>query len=192
MSDTYKKIGLYGGTFDPVHIGHLLIAASVLESKQLDRIIFIPSARPPHKSSDIMFGADARLRMLEKAVDGDSRFAVSDIELKRDGFSYTIDTIREMKKEYSDLTELFFIVGMDNLYEIEMWKNPRDIIKESKVLAANRICDESRPLPPWVVDNVEIVDVPLIEISSSDIRKRIHEGRSIKYLVPDAVYSELK
>ncbi len=187
MSDSREKIGLYGGTFDPVHNGHLIIAASVLEARGLDRVIFIPSARPPHKSRDIMYHASARLEMLERATEGDSRFSVSDIELKREGYSYTIDTIREMKASLSENTELFFIVGFDNLFEIELWRQPEDILGECFVLAATRVCDSGAEIPGWVRERVDIVEVPLIEISSSDIRARLREGRSVRYLVPDVL-----
>ncbi len=192
MKNTGKKIGLFGGTFDPVHIGHLIIAGSVSEVKGLDTVIFIPSACPPHKGRDILFNADERFRMLSLAIKDDPRFEVSDNELKRPGSSYTIDTIREMKSQFPSGTELFFIVGMDNLYEIELWKDPLDIVREIRILAAKRVSDKTRDIPGWLLKNVEIVNVPLIEISSSDIRKRISEGKSILYLVPDEVYKEIQ
>jgi len=192
MKNTGKKIGLFGGTFDPVHIGHLVIAGSVYEVKGLDTVIFIPSACPPHKGRDILFNAEERLRMLSLAVEDDPRFEVSDNELKRQGSSYTIDTIREMKSQFPSGAELFFIVGMDNLYEIELWKDPLDIVSEIRILAAKRVCDKTRDIPGWLLKNVEIVNVPLIEISSSDIRKRISDGKSIRYLVPDKVYKEIQ
>ena len=192
MKNTGKKIGLFGGTFDPVHMGHLIIADSVYEFKGLDTIIFIPSAYPPHKSSDIMFNAHKRFKMLSLAVKDDPRFVVSDIELKREGLSYTIDTLREMKATLPDDTDLSFIVGMDNLFEISTWKAPRDILNECSILVAERRCDMHREIPGWLKDRVEMVSAPAIEISSTDIRQRIREGKSIRYLVPDVVLKEIQ
>ena len=193
MRRNVKKIGLFGGTFDPVHIGHLIIAAAVCDIMDLDTIIFIPSARPPHKGSkDILFNPEERFEMLSLAVRDNPRFSVSDIEMQREGASYTIDTIREMKSKLPPDSEVSFIVGMDNLYEMELWKDPQDIIRECRILVAQRVCDNSKDLPDWIDENVDMVDVPLIEISSSDIRKRIRAGRSIRYLVPDTVMKRIQ
>jgi nicotinate-nucleotide adenylyltransferase len=191
-SNPIKRIGLFGGTFDPVHYGHLIITSFISDYKGLDTIIFIPSARPPHKGSDIMFTVTERLTMLSLAIGDDSRFTLSDSELKREGPSYTIDTIREIKTTFSPDTEFSFILGLDNLYEIEQWKNPQDIISECKLLVALRVCTQTRDLPAWLKQHMEIVSVPLIGISSSDIRQRIRERKSIKYLVPLAVEKEIK
>jgi len=189
MNGQKHTIGLFGGTFDPVHIGHILIAEQIAEQKGLESVIFIPSARPPHKRPNgIMFTADERLAMLKLATGGNPRFSVSDIEIKREGPSYTIDTIRQMKASFPEPVDLCFIVGIDNLYEIQFWKNPESIIDECRLVAAKRPCDEAGAVPEWLKDRVEIVDVPLIDVSSSDIRQRLRNGRSIRYLVPDAVY----
>ena len=182
-----KQIGLFGGTFDPVHAGHLIIAQSVLEELGLDTVLFIPSAHPPHKQSDIMFSPEERFSMLARAIQGNPRFRVSDIEMNRQGPSYTIDTIREIKSTLSADTALSFIIGRDNLFEISAWKEPFAIIGECRIIVAERPVGAADPIPDWLVDSIELVRVPLIEISSSDIRARIRTGRSIRYLVPDAV-----
>ena len=182
-----KQIGLFGGTFDPVHAGHLIIAQSVLEELGLDTVLFIPSAHPPHKQSDIMFSPEERFSMLARAIQGNPRFRVSDIEMNRQGPSYTIDTIREIKSTLSADTALSFIIGRDNLFEISAWKEPFAIIGECRIIVADRPVGAADPIPDWLVDSIELVRVPLIEISSSDIRARIRTGRSIRYLVPDAV-----
>ena len=183
-----KQIGLFGGTFDPVHAGHLIIAQSVLEELGLDTVLFIPSAHPPHKQSDIMFSPEERFSMLARALQGNTRFRVSDIEMNRQGPSYTIDTIREIKSTLSADTAFSFIIGRDNLFEISAWKEPHAIIGECRIIVADRPVDAADPIPDWLVDSIVLVRVPLIEISSSDIRARIRTGRSIRYLVPDAVY----
>jgi nicotinate-nucleotide adenylyltransferase len=187
MPTKSEKIALFGGTFDPVHHGHLIIAQAVIEEAGLDRVIFVPSAHPPHKGSDIMFTAENRYKMITSALHGSPNCMVSDIEMKRKGPSYTIDTIREFKSILPSKTEVFFLMGMDNLYEMESWKNPVDIITECIILAADRTCQKSGIIPDWLQGRLQRVRVPLIEISSSDIRRRIREGKSIRYLVPEAV-----
>jgi nicotinate-nucleotide adenylyltransferase len=187
MEKRADKIGLFGGTFDPVHLGHLIIAQAVLENAGLDRMIFIPSARPPHKGHEMMFDAGDRLAMLSRAIRGNPSFAVSDIEMRRSGLSFTIDTIREMKALHPPGTEFFFLVGRDNLYEIETWRDPHDILAECTLLVAERVCSDERIIPPWIMETVHSVPAPVIEISSTDIRTRIREGRSIRYLVPEGV-----
>ena len=113
-----KKIGLFGGTFDPVHTGHLIIAETLREKASLNDVIFIPSAQPPHKHQELMFDAEQRFTMLKDAIKDNPGFLVSDIEMKREGPSYTIDTLREFKAKVSPAVELFFIVGKDNLYDV--------------------------------------------------------------------------
>ncbi len=185
-----KKIGLFGGTFDPVHIGHLIIAETVLEQSGLDMVMFIPSARPPHKHHELMFTAHQRLKMLSEAIKDNSNLVVSDIEMKREGPSYTIDTIREIKAALPSGTELLFIVGKDNLYEMETWKDPHAIIEECTILVADRICEKKCDIPYWLKTKVKMVNIPLLEISSSEIRNRIREGKSIRYMVPEVVEKE--
>ena len=184
---TNKKVGLFGGTFDPVHTGHLIIAETVLEQANLEAVIFIPSARPPHKHHELMFDVLQRFKMLSEAIKGNPNFLVSDIEMNRKGPSYTIDTIHEIKAQLSAETEITFIVGRDNLYEMEMWKDPHAIAGECTILVADRLCGEKRDIPDWLQKKVKTVKAPLIEISSSEIRQRIRDGKSIRYLVPDAV-----
>jgi nicotinate-nucleotide adenylyltransferase len=192
IKKTVEKIGLFGGTFDPIHLGHLLIADAVRESKGLHKVVFIPSARPPHKCNDIMFNTEERYRMLSLAVQDDPGFIVSDIEMIRNGFSFTIDTIREMKTAFQGNADISFIVGMDNLYDIDTWKDAQDIIRECRILVAKRVCDTCKEIPQWLRENIELVNVPIIEISSSDIRRRIREGRSIRYLVPHVIWNDIQ
>ncbi len=187
MKKGANKICLFGGVFDPVHLGHLIIGQSVLENAGLDRLIFIPSARPPHKRGEMMFDAETRFAMLSRAVRDNPSFAVSDVEMRRSGLSYTIDTIHEMKSMHPPDAEFFFLVGRDNLHEMETWRNPRAILEECALLVAERICSDRREVPPWILEKARPVPVPLIEISSTGIRARIREGKGIRYLVPEAV-----
>lgn len=189
---TRKKIGIFGGTFDPVHTGHMIIAEAVLEQANLDAIIFIPSARPPHKYYELMFDAKRRFKMLSEAVKNNPNFFVSDIEMNRKGPSYTVDTIREIKAQLTSETEIVFIIGKDSLYEMEMWKNPHALVEECTILVADRYCTEKRDIPGWLQAKIEIVKAPLIDISSSAIRQKIRDGKSIRYLVPDVVEKEIK
>lgn len=182
-----KKVGLFGGTFDPVHNGHLIISKYILEKAGLDIIVFIPSANPPHKSHELMFGPDERYKMLAAALKKEPDFAVSDIEMKRKGFSFTIDTIRTFRKLMSPDAELYFIIGKDTLYEIKMWKDPEDIIKECTLLVADRVCHNERTVPGWITEKARFIETPLIEISSTEIKKRIAEFKSIRSFVPDKV-----
>ncbi|MBN1292295.1 MAG: nicotinate-nucleotide adenylyltransferase [Candidatus Latescibacteria bacterium] len=179
------KIGLFGGTFDPVHIGHLIIAQEIYELCNLDKIIFIPSARPPHKSSDMMFTARERFQMLSSVIENNPCFEISDIEMKRQGFSYTIDTILEMKSILPVDTEFYFIVGKDNLFEINTWKNPLDIFDHCTVIVADRPYCDKKKIPDEYLDKIRIVNVPLIDVSSSEIRRKIRAKKSIRYIVPE-------
>ena len=187
MKESPRTIALFGGTFDPVHTGHLILAGAVHEVLNLESVVFIPSARPPHKGPRLMFSAEKRYLMLCAATAGDPRFAVSDIELKREGPSYTVDTIRQFRESLPQEKALAFIIGMDNLYEMASWKDPRAIISECRLIVMRRPCVEECPVPEWLRESVEFVESPLVEISSSDIRARITEKRSIRHLVPDAV-----
>ena len=187
-----KRIGLFGGTFDPVHTGHLIIAETVCEQANLDVVMFIPSANPPHKNRELMFNADQRFKMLSEAIKDNPHFVVSNIEMQREGPSFTIDTIRKIKADLPPDTEISFIVGRDNLYEMETWKETEAILEECTILAADRICGKKDDIPDWLKKKVVFVKVPLIEISSSEIRERIRESKSIRYLVPDVVADMIK
>ena len=157
----------------------------------LDEVIFIPSANPPHKRHDLMFTRDQRLSFLAEAIHFNPSFSVSDIEMRRTGPSFTIDTIREIRSGLEAGDELFFILGRDNLYELETWKDASSILEECTVLVADRVCGNERSVPDWLASKIVTVTVPLIAISSSDIRRRIDDGKSIRYLVPDAVFDAI-
>ncbi len=171
-----------------MHTGHLIIAEFLREKAGLDRIIFIPAAHPPHKPDEQMFEAGERYAMLSAAISPNPCFSVSDIELKREGPSYSIDTVRQMKALLPAGARMVFIIGRDNLLEMEKWKDPESLVAECPLLIADRPCPSPFDIPQWLNGRYELIDSPLIQISSTDIRKRIREGESIRYFVPDVVF----
>lgn len=188
------RIGVFGGTFNPVHIGHLILAQEVLDKFKLDRIIFIPSKNPPHKTNknEISSPMD-RYNMVKKAIESNHNFFISDIEIKRDGLTYSYDTLLELKEIYDENTKIYFILGYDAFKWIDSWKNVKEVFELTSFIVVNREieCDE---MNNEIRDKVEKYGgevysaiIPNIEVSSTEIRRRIKEGETIKYLVPSQV-----
>ena len=178
-----KRVALFGGTFDPIHLGHLIIAQMVIESMSLDQVIFVPSCTPPHKNTKQLFSAEDRLNMVRLAVRGNPQFLVSDVEYKRGGKSYSIDTVRYYRQILSKKTKLFFIVGGDALHTLNTWKEIDELRKQVEFVCVNRpgyVGDEEK-------DEYHSVTIQGIDISSTQIRQRIVQGKRIQYLVPEAV-----
>lgn len=182
-------VGMLGGTFDPIHCGHLLLGEQAREQLGLATVLFIPSAQPPHKMDRPVTAAAHRLAMAQLATASNPHFGVSRRELDRPGPSYTITTIRELRAEGHET--VFLIVGADALVEIMTWFSPEEIFSEAHVVAAPRPgfdLERARAaLGETRAARVRLLDVPLLDISASDIRRRVAEGRSIRYMVPDAV-----
>jgi len=179
------KEGIFGGTFDPPHIGHLIAAESARESLGLDRIRFIPAAVPPHKRRPDITSGEKRLEMVRLAIQGNPAFIADERELRRKGTSYTIETIRELREELPGI-EFTLLIGMDNLQEFRLWKEPEKIRTLAEVVALSR----PGAVALGGVENgggFRVVTIPLIEVSSSAIRRLVREGRSIRYLVPQEV-----
>ena len=192
------KIGLMGGTFNPIHLGHLIISEYIRLSLPLDKIIFIPSGNPPHKDFDEIISVKHRYNMALLATSTNSYFQISLSEINRKGFSYTIDTITEFKEKLQD-DELYFIIGADSLNELTSWKNYKLLFKITNFIAIGRpgITDEYnlckiKELKDLYDANIIYINGPLIEISSTDIRERISKNLSIKYLVPETVEEYIK
>ena len=187
-----RRLGILGGTFDPIHMGHLITAEIVRVSAALDEIIFIPAARPPHKENKGEAPAEDRLLMVQCAVEGNPAFSVSDIELRREGPSYTVDTIAALSEQLGD-AELFFITGADAMNDLYRWHDPVRLLHSCTFIVAARQgveLDESRlaeQFSPEQRSRIRIVPTPHLEISSTVIRARVRAGRSIRYLVPRAV-----
>ncbi|MDQ0274854.1 nicotinate-nucleotide adenylyltransferase [Peptoniphilus koenoeneniae] len=187
------KYGIMGGTFNPIHLGHLMIAEYLSEQMNIDKVIFLPTGNPPHKDH---LKADAfhRFNMTYLAIKDNPKFIISDIETIRTGFSYTVDTLNELKSLYRG--DFYFFLGSDTVFLLKLWKNFDQVAKNCKFVASIRPgyekIDELKNEIAYLKKNygAEIYllkDLPQYEISSTDIRKRIKEGKSIKYLVPDNV-----
>ncbi|MFC2094090.1 nicotinate-nucleotide adenylyltransferase [Bacteroidota bacterium] len=179
-----SKVGIFGGTFDPIHHGHLITAQSVREIRKLDKIIFMPAFISPHKADANSVSAEHRINMLKLAVEDIEFFEVSDFEIKKEGISYTIDTIKEFKKNYDKLE---FIIGYDNIFDFHTWKNPDEIMKITKILVLKRKSSLPPPHEDKYVKSASFVETRGIEISSTDIRARVKQGMPIHYLVPQKV-----
>ncbi len=182
------KTGIFGGTFDPVHIGHLLIAETVLSDFPLERIFFVPVAHPPHKKEVWVTSAEDRVAMLNTAIENHPDFSVSLIEFEKGGVSYTIDMIRALKKKESLMNdELYLIIGGDSLEEFHTWKDPYALIEIVQIVVVKRPGYTCRKVDRAFLDQVHFIPMPMIEINSTEIRKRVKEGKSVRYRVPDSV-----
>lgn len=187
------KLGIFGGTFDPIHHGHLILADQCREACGLDEVWFVPAASPPHKDDSAITSAQQRAEMVELAVAGCPDFVVSRIEMERQGPSYTVDTLQQLTDEDSN-RELFLIIGADSLEDLPKWREPERIASLATVVAVNRgretLPDQSaldRMFGAAMASRVKVVDIPPVDISSTDIRARIAAGRSVRFLTPRAV-----
>ncbi len=195
------RIGLYGGSFDPIHHGHLIVARAIAERLDLDRVLFLPSATPPHKAPGGILDPAHRTEMVRLAIRCEPRFELDDFDLTRDGPSYTIDTIRHFQETLGEDAELHWIIGADSLAEFAMWYQVAALIDSCRVITA------ARPGCGWVehdslvrvigearMAKLEsgVLDTPVIDISSTDIRRRIREGFSIRYLVSEDVQAYIE
>jgi nicotinate-nucleotide adenylyltransferase len=179
-----SKVGIFGGTFDPIHLGHLITAQSVKELRNLEKIIFIPTFISPHKSDAKTSSPEDRLNMIKLAVDSIPFFDYSDIEVTKGGISYSVDTLRELKKQYS---ELEFIIGYDNIFTFHTWKEPDEILKLAKIIVLKRKSSHPPEFEDKYYHQAVFVQTRGIEISATDIRERVKNGMPINFLVPPAV-----
>ena len=178
-----QNLGVFGGTFDPPHIGHLILARYAYVELNLDKILFIPAGIQPHKQAKKISSPEDRFQMLRLAVRNDSRFDISRLEIDRGGLSYTSHTLRELHDLYPD-AKLYFIMGGDNISDIDSWKNPEEIFALATVAAGRR--------PEYTSEGsfknkITYFNMPQIEISSTMIRRLVGEGQPVRYLVPDEV-----
>ncbi len=179
-----RKVCIIGGSFNPIHIGHLILANTVLEKLNLDEMIFVPCYIQPLKGDKDFAEANHRLEMIKLAISNNPKFSVSDIEIKRKGKSYTVDTLKFFKKRYDNL---YFVIGADNIRDFHKWKEPDTIVNLAKLIVTNRGGFDVRI--PQKIRGKKILPctIPQIEISSTMIRKKIRNNQSIKYFVPESV-----
>jgi len=192
------SLALYGGSFNPIHIGHLIVARAVGEHLQISRLILIPCATPPHKRIDQLADAAERLEMVRQAVADEPLFEVSDIELNRRGPSYTLLTVEAFRESIGPDTPLYWIIGADTLPELHTWYRVEELVEACSMITVARpgyaepdLAPLSKLLTSAQIQRLRdnILTTPWIDVSATDIRKRLREGRSIRYLVPDEVHS---
>lgn len=191
------KIGIIGGTFDPIHYGHLLMAEQCREQCGLEQVWFLPTGSPPHKQGSTISEGEHRAAMVELAIAGHSDFSVNRRELEREGTTYTYETLEALHAEDPERA-LFFLIGADSLADLPDWRNPGRILELATVVAVNR---GDRPLPTLeplkerlgedAVERIQIVTMPGIDLSATKIRESVREGKSIRYMVPRAVEAYL-
>lgn len=189
-----NKIGILGGTFDPIHFGHLFIAQTALDRLGLNKIIFIPTGKPPHKKERLITDSYNRIDMLNLATKSNPQFETSFIEINREKTSYTIDTIKELQLNYGEDTDIYFITGTDAFIDIETWKEYKELLSIAKFIVMTRQILNSELLDEKIElfikkygANITKIEIPTLDISSTDIRRRMKEGNSIKYLLPESV-----
>jgi len=177
------RIGILGGTFNPIHMGHLILAEEALSKLKLDKVIFVPTFIPPHKNVEGNVKPKDRLKMVRFATQDNPAFEISTFELDSKKKSYSVNTLKEFKKIYGEDAEFYLITGSDLLKDLFSWKDVNEIFKMSKFIVANRPGYPVKDVPR----EVERVVITPIEVSSEDIRKRLKAGKSIRYLVPEKV-----
>jgi nicotinate-nucleotide adenylyltransferase len=186
-----QRLGIFGGTFNPIHFGHLIIAQESLYQFKLNKIIFIPAAIPPHKSLRDIALAKHRLQMTKLAIASNAQFAVSDLELERNDKSYTIETIKTLQKKFGKQTEFNFIIGIDALQEIFTWKNAEELLDLCWFLVAPRSGFDINLLDERIKKRVKFISMEPVNISASAIRYRIRKELPIRYFLPEKVYKYL-
>jgi len=189
------RLGVFGGSFDPVHFGHLLLAEHCREACRLDRVLFVPAATPPHKASGLRASSKDRVEMLRLAIAGHQYFEVCNVEVERGGLSYTADTLADLRRQHAD-AELFFLMGAESLAELPAWRQPARICELATIVVARRagapevdfgVLNEIAS--PKRLDQFRAAqfETPIIELSSTDIRRRVADGASIRFRTPRAV-----
>ena len=181
------KIAIMGGTFNPIHYGHLISADQVRDGLGYEKILFVPSARPPHKSQPDMLSAEHRYQMVLLATADNPFFEVSRIELDREGPSYTIQTIKTLRNRYGTSTDLAWIIGADSLIEYRIWKDFDGVLEQCTMIATTRPNYDMQLVPSEIRNRIKTYRITGIDISATEIRERIRNNVSIRYLVPDSV-----
>lgn len=185
------RIGLMGGTFDPIHVGHLILAEQARERFGLEKVLFVTAATPPHKLAEPVSDVADRLEMTRLAVADNDLFECSTIEIERGGPSYTIDTVKRVVELYGPGAEVYLLIGADEGRDLMKWREPYEIQRLAKIVVANRpglpVSDVIGILPEEFASGITPLEMPGVDISSTDLRERVRSGRSVRYLVPRAV-----
>lgn len=177
------RLGVYGGAFDPPHLGHLVAASDAATALALDRVVWVPAAVHPFKRGRVGAEAALRLEMVQAAIAGDPRFAADGLELERAGPSYTVDTLRALHARHPG-AELYFLTGADNLRELHLWREPDEVARLARLVVLAR---GGEGVPADARYPAQCVAVTRVDLSSTEVRRRVQDGESIRYLVPDAV-----
>lgn len=193
-----KKKAIFGGTFDPIHNGHLHIAYKALNRLKLDKIIFIPSGNPPHKHKECITDKNIRYNMVKYAIEQEDKFEISDYEVKKKGKSYTYETIEHFRKYHPNI-DLYFIAGADCLMDIHKWKNIDSMMEKAKLVVFSRpgfsmdtILFQKKQVEEKFKKDIIFLDIPLLDVSSTEIREKIKKGENIKDLIPEKTYNIIK
>jgi nicotinate-nucleotide adenylyltransferase len=192
------NIGILGGTFDPVHTGHLVVAEEVTDRLRLDEVVFVPAGQPWLKANNTISAAEHRVQMVKLAIAGKPCFKLSTIEIERPGPTYSVDTIRELREELSTGSELYFVLGWDNLEQLPRWHQPGLLVSMCRLVAVPRVGFAVPDLAsldediPGLSQRVIMLDKPQIDISASVIRQRVRQGLPISHLVPEVVEKYIK
>lgn len=181
-----ERIGIFGGAFDPPHVGHRIVAMDLVAALELDRLLVVPAARPPHRSTT--WPADTRLAFARTAFAGDPRIEVSDLEHRRDGPSYTVDTLEQVRAAHPDAS-LFLVVGRDQYEGFGAWHRPERIVELAELVVMRR---DGRAPPDDGRFPFREVDVTRVDLSSTEVRRRLAEERSVRYLVPESIHDAVR
>lgn len=187
------KKAIFGGTFDPIHIGHLHIAYEALYNLHLDKILFMPAGNPPHKNNKKITNAQIRYDLVKKAIESEAKFEISDYEINKSENSYTYETVEHFRKLEPNI-EWYFLIGLDSLMDLDGWKNVEKILDNCKLVVYNRagftveqVLKQKHHLEQKFNKKIEFISMPIIDISSTNIRNNIKVGRNIDYLLPKGV-----